>query len=159
MDTVNFFVAHIDSSRRWSLYAGFYMFICGTVVAVLLSDMLSLLADVIGLPTKFWMVIVAGPAFAVGAGVWWVVIERHSAYTYRRGSAFGLLTALLTGGLWTAQFIRIWGVEMAEIPIIAFFILFVLGFAAIAGVLTAVPLMYARRRQGTELADGTEQTV
>lgn len=121
--------------------------------------MLSLLAEAIGLPTEYWMVILASPTLATGAGVWWTVIEWHGTYTYRRGSAFGLVTALFSGLLWTVQFIRSWGFEMAEIPIIAFIIVFVLGFAAIAGVLTAIPLMYARRRLDTELSDGTDPAM
>jgi lipopolysaccharide export LptBFGC system permease protein LptF len=159
MGTNHAFTYSMDSSRKWSLSAGLYMFICGTVVALLLSDMLSLLADVIGLPPEYWMLILASPAFAIGAGVWWAMIERHGAYTYLRGSTFGFVTALLTGGLWTGQFIRVWGFEMAEIPIIAFIIAFVLGVVAIAGVLTAIPLMYARRRLDNELAAGTKHTV
>lgn len=43
---------------------------------------------------------------------------------------------------------------MAAIPITAFLILFVLEFAAIAGALTAIPLLYIRRRLNGELANG-----
>ncbi|MFB6152743.1 MAG: hypothetical protein ABEJ27_00680 [Halodesulfurarchaeum sp.] len=131
------------------------MFIWGIVVAFLLSDMLGLLADVIGLPTGYWMIVFASPAFAFGAVSWWIVIERRESYTYFLGGAFGLLTALLTGLLWTAQFIRVWGVEMTRIPIIGFLIVFVLVVATIAGVLTALPLMYARRRLNRRRSDGS----
>lgn len=149
----------IDTSRKWSLYAGLYMFICGIVVALLLSDMLALLADVIGLSTRYWMVILASPAFGIGAVIWWMAIERRDSYTYFRGGTFGLVTALLTGLLWTAQFIRFWGFEMAEIPIIVFLIVFVLGIVAIAGILTAIPLMYARRRLNSEQSGGKKHVL
>lgn len=135
------------------------MFVCGIVVALLLSDMLALLADVIGLSSGYWMVIFASPAFAFGAVVWWAVIERRDLYTYLFGAAFGLITALLTGLLWTVQFIRFWGFEMAEIPIIAFFIVFVLGFTAIGGILTALPLMYARRQLNRESSGQKENAM
>lgn len=135
------------------------MFICGVVVTLILSDLLSLLADVIGLSTGYWMVIVASPAFAIGAVVWWATVERRQSYSYLVGGAFGLVTALLTGLLWTAQFIRFWGVEMAEIPIIGFLILLVLGLTAIAGVAVALPLMYARRRLNSDPSGRVEQTT
>jgi uncharacterized protein YacL len=135
------------------------MFICGIVVALLLSDMLSLLADMIGRSSGAWMVIFASPAFVFGAVAWWTVIERRDSYTYLLAGAFGLITALLTGLLWTAQFIRFWGFEMAEIPIIAFFIVFVLGVTAIAGILTAIPLMYARRRLNRESSSQKEHAM
>lgn len=132
------------------------MFVCGTAVALLLSDMLVLLVDVIGLSTEYWMVILASPAFAIGAVVWWTTVERRDSYTYILGGAFGLITALLTGLLWTVQFLRSWGFEMAKIPIITFLIVFVLGFTAIAGAITAIPLMYTRRRLNSGVSGETE---
>lgn len=128
-------------------------------MALLLSDLLALLADVIGFSTRYWMVIFASPAFAIGAVVWWMTIERRATYTYVTGGLFGLVTALLTGLLWTGQFVRFWGFEMAIIPIIAFLIVFVLGLAAVTGVLTAFPLMYARRRLINRPSRGNENAV
>ena len=148
-----------DTARRWSVYAGLYMCICGTVMAILLSDVLSILADAVGLPSGYWTIVVASPAIAIGAVVWWAVIERHDSHTYRRGIVFGLLTALLTGVLWTGYFITIWGFEMAEVPIIAFFIGLVLAFAALAGVLSAIPLMYARHRLDNRSSDETNHPI
>ncbi|WP_262177547.1 hypothetical protein [Haloarcula laminariae] len=153
MDPADTFRSTVDSPRSWSLSAGLYMFICGTVVTVLLSDILGLLADVIGLPSEYWMVILASPTFAIGAVVWWTLIERRGSYTYVLGSVFGLVTALFTGVLWTGQFILIWGIEMAEVPVVAFLIGFVIGIVAIAGVLTALPLMYARRHLESDPAE------
>ncbi|WP_312907056.1 hypothetical protein [Natronosalvus caseinilyticus] len=124
------------------------MFVCGTATALVLSDMLSLLSDVIGISTDYWMVVLASPAFAIGTIVWWTTVERRDSYTYLWGGAFGLITALLMGFLWTVQFIVFWGFEMASIPIISFLILFVLGTVAIAGSLAGIVLMYARRRLG-----------
>jgi hypothetical protein len=138
------------SSKQWSLYAGLYTFVCATAVALALSDLLALLADMIGLSPEYWMLVLASPAFAIGAATWWVAVERRGSYTYLLAGAFGLLTALFTGLLWTAQFVRVWGVEMVTVPIVAFFVLFVLGFASVAGLLAGVPLMYARRRVSPE---------
>ena len=133
-------------ARRWALYAGGYMFICATVVGIVLSDILSLFAEVISLSIAYWPMIVASPAFVIGAVVWWVIVERRALYTYFPGALFGLTTALVTGILWTTQFIRVWGFEMVLVPEVALLIAIVLGVAAIAGVFTSVPLMYARRR-------------
>lgn len=157
MGTVGSFTAVIDSSRNRSLSAGLYMFVCAVLVALLLSDVLSLLADGLGLPTGYWMVILASPAFAIGTVVWWVAIERRNSQSYLLCGAFGLATAGLTGLLWTAQFVRFWGVEMAEVPAVGFLIVLVLGITAIAGVVVALPLMYARRRLRRDPAGGLTQ--
>jgi hypothetical protein len=131
------------------------MFVCAVLVALLLSDVLSLLADGLGLPTEYWMVILASPAFAIGTVVWWVAIERRNSQSYLLCGAFGLATAVFTGLLWTAQFVRFWGVEMAEVPAVGFLIALVLGITAIAGVVLALPLMYARRRLPRDPRDRT----
>lgn len=142
---------------QWSMYAGLYTFVCGTATAYLLYDVLALLADVIGLPTAYAMVLLASPTLVVGAGAWWTIVERRDSYAYRHGGAFGVVTALLTGLLWTVQFVRVWGLEMLVIPIGSFLVLLVLGFALIAGLLAGLPLMYARRRLRTRSPDGTER--
>lgn len=158
MDTVDLPTFGAVSARAWALSAGIYMFVCGTVVSILLSDVLALLADVIGLPTEYWMVILASPAFAIGAVVWWTVVERRELYTYRLGCAFGLVTALFTGLLWTGQFIFVWSVEMAAIPIVSFIIALVVGLTAVAGLLASIPLMYVRRQLNHEVTNKTEHT-
>lgn len=133
-------------SIRWSLYVGLYMFGCGIVTAFLLDELLVLLADVIGLPATYSLVVLASPTLIIGAATWWTIVERRKAYTYRLAGVFGLVTALLTGTLWTARFVSYWGFEMLGIPVVAFLAVFVLGVAGLAGVLSSLPLMYARRR-------------
>lgn len=135
------------------------MFVCGTVTAFLLSDMLALLADVLGLATDYWMLVLASPVLVIGTVVWWRLVERRDSYTYVRGGTFGLVTALLTGFLWAVQFIAFWGIEMAAVPVIAFLVLFVLGFVATTGALTGITLMYARRRLDRGLPGAKNQPV
>lgn len=149
----------VSPSRKWSLCAGLYTFVCGTVAAFVLSDVLALLADVIGLRTEYAMVALASPALVIGTVAWWAVVERRSAYTYLRGGTFGLVTALLTGLLWTARFVTVWGFEMLAVPVVPFLVVFVLGVAAVAGVLTGLSLMYARRRLNGRPSGETERPV
>lgn len=137
----------------WSLVAGLYTFVCGTATAFALSDLLMLLASVIGLPTPWALVAFACPTLVVGPVVWWTLVERRGSHTYLLGGTFGLLTALLTGLLWTGRFVQVWGVELAVVPAVSLLVGIVLGVAALAGVLTGLPMMYARRR----LADGVER--
>ena len=144
------FAPHTDSgvspSIQWSVYAALYMFIWGTAIAFLLSDLLTLLADVIGLPAGYAMAILASPVLVIGTLVWWILVERRGSYTYLLGATFGLVTALLTGLLWTARFVDIWGSEVLTADVIPFLVVFVLGVTTVTGVLTGIPLMYARRR-------------
>jgi hypothetical protein len=133
-------------SARWSMYAGLYMFVCAAATAVLLSDIVALLGNVIGFPAPFSMVVLAVPAFFTGAAVWWLLVERTGSYSYPLGGACGLLTALLTGLVWTGQFVRVWGVEMLGVPAVSVLVAFVFGVVVVAGALSALPLMYARRR-------------
>lgn len=135
-----------SSPQRWVLLAGVYAFGCATLTAFVLSDMLGLFAEVIGLPTAFSMPLLATPALVVGAGVWWALVERRGALTYPRGAAFGLLTALVTGGLWTARFVYVWGPEMLTAGPVPLLVGFVLGAVAVAGVLVGLPITYVRRR-------------
>lgn len=129
---------------KWSLYAGLYMFACGTATAYLLHDLLGLLAEVLGLPAAFSMGILASPALVFGAIVWWAVVERRGSYTYFGGGAFGLFTALFTGLLWVARFVSVWGIEMGLA--VGALVGFVLAMTTAAGVLAGPALMYARRR-------------
>ncbi|MFW5857182.1 MAG: Gfo/Idh/MocA family protein [Planctomycetota bacterium] len=66
--------------------------------------------------------------------------------TYRRGAAFGLLTALATGALWTARFVDVWEAEMLTAGPVPLLVGLVLGTVAVAGVLVGLPITYARRR-------------
>ncbi|MFW6317456.1 MAG: hypothetical protein ACOC06_03200 [Halorubrum sp.] len=134
------------SSRLWALLAGGYAFGCATLTAFLLSDLLGVFAEVIGLPTAFSMPLLAAPALVVGAGIWWALVERRGVVTYRRGAAFGLLTALATGALWTARFVYVWEVEVLTAGPVPLLVGLVLGTVAVAGVLVGLPITYARRR-------------
>jgi len=82
--------------RRWSTDAGLYAFGCGTATALVLSDVLRLLADVIGPPARYAMVVRATPALLIAPVVWWAPVERRGSRTYLRGVAVGVLTALGT---------------------------------------------------------------
>lgn len=145
MDTAFHPSYRVSSSIRWSISAGLYMFVCGTTMAFLLDDLLSILADVIGVPTEYSMAILASPALVIGTVAWWTVIERRDSYTYLLGGIFGLVTALLTGVLWTARFVRFWGFEMLTVDGVSLLVVLVLGLAIVTGFLTGLPLMYARR--------------
>jgi hypothetical protein len=134
------------TSRQWSLIAGVYAFGCATLTAFALSNVLGLFAEVIGLPTAISMPLLATPALVAGAGVWWALVERRGAATYARGAAFGLLTALITGVVWTARFVRVWSVEMLTAGPVPLLVGFVLGAVGAAGVLVGLPITYARRR-------------
>lgn len=149
----------VSPSIKWSVYAGLYTFLCGSATAFILSDMLGLLADVIGLPARYAMILLASPTLVIGAGTWWAVVERRASFTYLGGGTFGLVTALLTGLLWTGWFVRVWGFEMLAIPIVSFLVLLVLGMVGVAGLLAGLPFMYARRRREGGPSGGTGQTA
>ena len=141
-----------SSPRRWALIAGAYAFGCATVTAFLLSDALGVFAEVIGLPPAFAMPLLATPALAAGAGLWWTLVERPGAVTYPRGAAFGLLTALATGSLWTARFVFVWGPEMLTAGPVPLLVGLVLGVVAVAGVLVGLPIAFVRRRSRSDAA-------
>jgi hypothetical protein len=159
MDTTLRSDERISPSIKWSIYAGVYMFACATVTAVVLSDLLTVLAEVIGLPAAYSMVILASPAFLIGSVVWWTVVEQQDSDTYLRGGLFGLVTALLTGVLWTVRFVSVWGIEMLTADIVPVLVALVLGAAIIAGVFAGLPLMYARRRLNSDPAGKPEPTM
>ena len=119
MDTALRASSSVSPSIKWSIYAGLYTFVCGTVTALIISDILALLADVIELPAPYSMVILASPTLVIGTVVWWAVVERGNSYTYLLGGIFGLLTSLFTGLLWTVRFVSFWGFEMLNVPIIS----------------------------------------
>lgn len=136
----------LSSPQRWAALAGVYAFGCATLTAFALSDVLGLFAEVIGLPTALSMPLLATPALVAGAGVWWALVERRGAVTYARGAAFGLLTALITGVVWTVRFVRVWSVEMLTAGPVPLLVGLVLGAVGAAGVLVGLPITYARRR-------------
>ncbi|QAU12540.1 hypothetical protein EKH57_07275 [Halorubrum sp. BOL3-1] len=134
----------LSSPRGWALLAGAYAFACGAFVAVLLSDVLRVFVDVAGLPVP----LLAVPALVTGPICWWRLAERRSAFSYRTGAAYGLLTALCTGGVWTGWFVFVWGTEMLAVGPVLSIVGLTLGFAAVTGLFVGVPLAYARRRIG-----------
>lgn len=144
MNTVLHPPSRVSPSITWSIYAGLYAFGCGAAMAFLLSDVLILLGDALGLPAAYSLFILAGPSLVIGAIVWWTLVERRDSYTYIAGGAFGLSTALLTGLLWIVRFAGGWGLEM--LLAIRILVGFVLGVSVAVGVLAGLPLMYARRR-------------
>lgn len=135
------------------------MFAMATATALLLSDVLALLADVIGLPPAYAMAIFASPALVIGAGLWWGAVERRGSYSYLIGGLVGSVTALLTGLLWTVRFVGVWGREMLAAEIVSLLVLFVLGSVVVAGAIIGLPLMYARRRLDRGRAGGPERAV
>jgi len=135
-----------SSPRRWALLAGGYAFGCATLTGFALSSALGLFAEVIGLPAAFATPLLAAPALVAGAGVWWALVERSGTVTYLRGGAFGLITALVTGGFWTARFASVWSVEMLTAGPVPLLVGFVLGAVAVAGVLVGLPFAFVRRR-------------
>lgn len=159
MDTSLPSASDVPPSVRWSAVAGLYLFVCGTATALLLADVLALLAEVIGLPMALWMVVLASPALVVGAVAWWAVVERRGSYSYLLGGTVGLVTALLTGLLWTGRFASAWGIEMLAVGVVPLLVGVVLGLAAIAGALTGLPLMYARRRLAGRPSGGRERAA
>ncbi|EMA62480.1 hypothetical protein [Halorubrum lipolyticum] len=133
-------------SRRWSLYAGAYAFGCGAVTARLLSTVLRVFAEVVGLPASFPVPLLAAPALPVGGGLWWLLVERRGAYTYRAGVAYGALTALATGLCWTAWFLVVWGVDLLVADPTPLIVTLVIGLATVAGALIGPPIAFLRRR-------------
>lgn len=132
--------------KAWSMVAGLYFFMCGIAVVYVLSDILSLFADVVGLPAAYAVFIIPSPALAIGAGLWWWLIERRNTYSYVLGPIVGILTAIGTGVLWTGRFIGIWGFDMISLPVIAVLTGTVLGITVLFGGLVGLPVLYARRR-------------
>ncbi|TKX72360.1 hypothetical protein EXE46_15915 [Halorubrum sp. GN11_10-6_MGM] len=139
--------ARARRSRRWSIFAGVYAFGCAVLTASLLSTVLGVFAEVIGLPAALAVPLLATPALAAGTAAWWALVERRGSVTYVRGAAFGLLTALITGGFWTARFASVWSVEMLTAGPVPLLVGVVFGAVAVAGILVGLPFTYARRRR------------
>jgi len=155
MDDSRRSASRAPSPRVWALLAGGYAFACGAFVAALLSDVLRLFVDVVGLPSGFPVPLLAAPALVVGPLCWWRLVERRRTFSYRSGATFGLFTALCTGVVWTGWFVTVWGVELLAAGPVLLIVGLTLGFAAVAGLLVGVPLAYVRRRLGGERDPGT----
>jgi len=146
--------------RRWSLYAGAYAFGCGAATAVLLSSVLRVFTEVIGFPASFPVSLLAAPALLVGGAVWWALVERRDAYTYPRGVAYGALTALGTGLLWTAWFLVVWSVDLLAAGPTPLLVGLVLGLTTAAGALIGLPITFLRRRsRAGSAADATANSL
>ncbi|WP_434522489.1 hypothetical protein [Halorubrum sp. AS12] len=137
-----------SNPRRWSLLAGGYAFACGAITAGLLSTLLSLFAEVVGLPPSFPVPLLAAPALLVGTAVWWLLVERRATYTYPAGIAFGALTALVTGLCWTAWFLVVWSVDLLAAGPTPLLVGLVFALTTAAGALIGPPIVFARRRYG-----------
>lgn len=136
----------LSAPRRWTLFAGVYAFGCGAITARLLSGLLRVFVEVIGLPASFPVPLLAAPALLVGSGVWWLLVERNAAYTYVIGVAYGLLTAFGTGLLWTAWFVVVWGVDLLAAGPTPLLVGLVLALTTVAGALIGPPILFFRRR-------------
>lgn len=133
-----------SSPVRWTLYAGVYAFLCGLLLLVPLGVVAETLLKVLTLPVAFTVILVPTSGAIIAAGVWWVVVERQETYTYLRGGAFGLLTALGTVLLWTLLVAIVYG---PSAPLAAGVVIgFVIAVTAPIGVVAGLPLLYARRR-------------
>ncbi|QWC19890.1 hypothetical protein [Halorubrum sp. 2020YC2] len=133
-------------SRRWSILAGVHALGCGAVTAGLLSDVLRVFTEVIGLSESFPVPLLAAPALLVGGGLWWAVVERRAAYTYPAAVAYGAFTALGTGLVWTAWFLVVWSVDLLAAGPTPLLVGLVLALTAAAGALIGPPMLFARRR-------------
>lgn len=75
------------------------------LLAIALDDILSILADVIGVPAAYSALVFAVPALPVGTVMWWALAEWRKSDGYVTGVAFGAVSALLTGQVWTAHLV------------------------------------------------------
>ncbi|SDE89792.1 hypothetical protein SAMN04488067_1012 [Halorubrum xinjiangense] len=149
-----------SSPQLWSLFAGVYAFGCGAVTARVLSDILRVFTQVIGLPESFPVPLLAAPALFVGAAVWWLLVERRRAYTYPAGVAFGALTALVTGLCWTAWFLGVWSVDLLAAGPTLTLIALVFGVSTAVGTLIGPPIAFFRRRsRARSAADPTANSL
>ncbi|QKG91642.1 hypothetical protein EXE43_22010 [Halorubrum sp. SS5] len=134
------------ASRRWSVLAGVYAFGCGAVTALVLSTVLRVFAQVVGLPESFPVPLLAAPALLVGGVVWWALVERRATYTYPAGIGYGALTALLTGVVWTAWFLVVWSVDLLAAGPAPLLVGLVFALTTLAGTLIGPPMIFVRRR-------------
>lgn len=130
-------------SVKWSLYVGIYTLLCAAVLLLVISQVATLVAELLVLPSDsaLWL---AGPVPVIGAVVWWGIVERRDKYTYPRGGAVGLVTALLTVLFWIIRAAFVWGPKgvLAGWPLV----FAVLVPTVLAALIAELPVMYARRR-------------
>lgn len=128
----------------WSIAAGGYAFLCGTVLMASLHPITGTLAGLFGVEFGRPSLLLASPATLLGATVWWAVVERRGTYSYLRGALFGGLTAVATVVAWVLRSLQVWGLELVATG--WFVVAWMLAMTAVAGLVAGVPLVYARRR-------------
>lgn len=136
----------ISPSKKWSLYAGVYAFLCSIVPLLVLSPISNTLVTVLPLPIGSSGFVLAAPVPFVGAVVWWAVVERREAYAYLFGGLAGLLTALATVLLWTLVLAVVWGPAVLRARGVLVVISFALAVSLAMAFVSGLPLLYARRR-------------
>lgn len=139
-------LSRLTRAGRWSVYAGLYAFVCGTVMAVLFSNILGSFGEVVGLPATWGLLIIATPTLLFGPVVWWAVVERSGPDSLLLGAGFGVITALFTGAFWTTWFASVWGLKMVTVSSVQLLVGFVVGISAVFGGLVGLPFYHARRR-------------
>ncbi|TQQ83572.1 hypothetical protein EGH24_01905 [Halonotius terrestris] len=137
-----------SGSRLWSVATGGYACGCAVLLLVALSPITATAGSLLDLPTGVPPVVVfAAPVFALGAVVWWGLVERPTAYTYLHGVAAGVATAVLAVAFWVLVFAARFGIPLVRRGDIV--IGFVLVFALAVGSLYGLTAMYARGRLST----------
>lgn len=144
--------AGVSPSTRWSVYAGGYAFLAAAVLFLLLGPVAGTLVTLLALPTGYAAFLLAAPVAVAGAAVWWAVVERRGAYTYRLAVAFGLLSVLATAVFWVLVFSLAWGPSAVLAGSVL--VVFLLAVGLPVAVVVGVPLMYARRRRAGGPAGG-----
>lgn len=129
----------------------------GLILAMVLSDSLSLLAEIIGILPQYWVIIISSPTVLVIADAWWFLVDWPQNYTYRWAALVAFLTAILTAFLWTGGFVSLWGFAMLAVPLVYLFSGVVYGVVGIAGLVCGISLMLPRRRGSrTSLTTGSD---
>ena len=136
----------VSASIRWSVYAGSATFIAGAMAVVPLGTIAETLLTVLGIPTGYAIGLLPGPSAIVGSLVWWAVVERPAAYSYRTGGAAGVLTVLLTVGVWTLLVALVYGPGVIVIGETLLVVAVALGVTTPVGAGVSLAVMYARRR-------------
>lgn len=131
-------------SRRWSVAAGGFIFLCSAILLLILSPFTDTLGRLLWLPTGVSAFLFAGPVAFLGAGVWWTVVERRRRYTYLLGGVAGVLAAIVAVLFWALVFAVVWGPSSLRVG--GILVVFVLAVSVPVAFVSGLPLMYARRR-------------
>jgi len=145
----------VAASTRWSIYAGSATFIAGAMAVAPLGTIAETLLTVLGIQTDYAIGLLPGPGAIVGSLVWWAVIERPAAYSYRTGGAAGVLTVLLTVGVWTLLVALVYGPGVIVIGETVLVIAVALGVTTPVGAGVSLAVMYARRRSRVGASGGS----